>query len=78
MYTSALLQYDFTWFSCEGKNGDLNRGSASFHKGDRKGKKKKERKTNAGNEMCLHRIEIHNPITCKSCTEDITKPKYTK
>lgn len=43
MYTSALLQYDFTWFSCEGKNGDLNRGSASFHKGDRKGKKKKKK-----------------------------------
>lgn len=44
MYTSALLQNDFTWFSCEGKNGDLNRGSASFHKEtERKKKKEKER-----------------------------------
>lgn len=50
MYTSALLQNDFTWFSCEGKNGDLNRGSASFHKEtERKKKKEKERKSNAGN-----------------------------
>lgn len=71
MYTSALLQNDFTWFSCEGKNGDLNRESASFHK-ETERKKKKE------NQMCMHRIEIHNPITCKSPTEDITKPKYTK
>lgn len=28
--------------------------------------------------MCLHRIEIHNPITRKSPMENIKKPKYTK
>lgn len=39
MYTSTLSPNDFTPFSWEVENGDLNRGSASFHKGDRKGKK---------------------------------------
>lgn len=28
--------------------------------------------------MCLHRIEIHNPITRKSLMENIKKAKYTK
>lgn len=28
--------------------------------------------------MCLHRIDIHNPIICKSTMENIKKPKYTK
>lgn len=26
----------------------------------------------------MHRIEIHNPITCKSLVEDIKEPTYTK
>lgn len=28
--------------------------------------------------MCMHRIEVHNPITCKSLAEDIKKLKYMK
>lgn len=42
IYTSALLQNDMTPFSWEVENGDLNRESASFHKGDRKEKKTTE------------------------------------